>query len=177
MRLHFLTTCLATALIVALSPHSAIAQQEPQRPSVSGTWITPPEHVTVLPLPENGKAGVGAKGKDRIKIVEKDGMLTISGGDVTDTFALDGSETTNCSRSQGSCIPTKCRGRRDNGLLVLSCRIIHAGGQETLTTEKLILDADGNLQIEFRIVGKGFNTVARSTYMRQLPLVFELGEQ
>jgi hypothetical protein len=75
------------------------------------------------------------------------------------------------------CHPNKCRAHWDHGILYTSCRSTSQSGTETITTERVWIDADGNLQLDGRIVVQGVTATMHSTYMKQVGVVFDLGER
>jgi hypothetical protein len=172
--MHKLRTVASCIGLMLIGANAGIAQS---RPDFNGTWTTPQEYAARLPLPEPNKPGLAAKSALNLRITQKDSILTISGTSITDTFALNGLETHNCANYSGKCVTSRCQARWNGGMLVLSCRhpIGTAGQSEILTTQKLSLDADGNLRVETRVVGPGFNGVMNGTYVRRTNIVFDIG--
>jgi hypothetical protein len=162
------TVALALAVAAAASI-SAAAQQT----GISGVWTTPPEYVTKVPLPAQGRKGTGAKGAASLLISQTGDTVTWTGNGLTYKYALDGTVTTNCARSEGTCYPNKCRAWWEDATLTMSCRSHLASGREIITTQRAWVDQDGNLQLTGRIVTQGVTTTMQSTYIRKGVPVFE----
>jgi hypothetical protein len=158
---------LALALAVVAAT-SASAQQS----NLSGVWTTPPEYVINVPLPDQGKKGTGVKGASSLLISQAGDTVTWTGNGLTYKYALDGTVTTNCARSEGVCYPNDCRAWWEDAKLTMSCRSRFASGREVITTQRAWLDKDGNLQLSGRVATQGVTTTMHSTYVRKGALLF-----
>ncbi len=161
------------AIIIACTAKPIMAQAPT---SLQGTWTTPPELVARAPLPEKGKVGAGAKGATALRLVVSGDTVRWTGLGVTYRYVLDGSETTNCARSNGQCYDDKCRAHRLADTLITSCRSTLGGrSSEIITTQRVWIDGDGNLQLGGRVTVSGVTAALHSTYIRQGVIVFDLG--
>ena len=160
-------------LIFAFTLSIAARAEAQQHPNLSGTWAAGAADQTKAPLPAIGKIGTGVKGAATASIRQTPDTLTWTGNGLTYKYALDGSETVNCSRSQGTCFPNRCSAHWNADILYLNCRSASESGREIIETERVWIDSDGNLQLSGRVATQGVTTSMRSTFARQTTIIFD----
>ncbi|GAC1516278.1 MAG: hypothetical protein NVS1B4_10450 [Gemmatimonadaceae bacterium] len=135
------------------------------RPSFAGSWESAP--IVTPPVPMTAKPGSSGRGASQVKIVQDRSRLTVVGHDMSETYALDGSETTNFVKLNGVMVPEQCRVRWNGDELIVIGTFEMRNGERRVITKKLSLDASGALTIDITHEGKspGFHT--RTTYGRR----------
>jgi hypothetical protein len=152
------------ALLPAPQPRAGAA-----RPDLSGVWQAGAAAAT--PVPAADRPGQAVAAKARLTIAQDGATLTLSGGAVTNVYALDGAETTNhILRASGQRFAIRSRARWDGGRLVLTDHLPFSTGAHTITRE-ISVGAGGRLVIRETNAGPVSTHTLTTTYARQRPVM------
>jgi hypothetical protein len=144
------STALMSVAAVAFMASTAAAQA---KTSFAGTWNMVVDSTAMAQQQAGGRGGRGGRGGlgSTFTATQDDKTLTISRtmgqNDVKSVYNLDGSDSKNTVQGRGGPMEVVSHAKWDGNAVVISTTR-DFNGQSVTTTQKLSLDASGNLWVE-----------------------------
>jgi hypothetical protein len=156
-------TALAYALVM-VSTTSQIATGQ-ARGSFAGVWNNAPER-DVTPRMPRDRERAGGKGVATLTVTQTASALTISNGNLSSTYRLDGTPTTNYIRVNKQPVAGTFQARWEGAKLVVTGTFV-INGVTRQQVQTFSLDPSGALVLDTVITGDSQTIRLRSHYARR----------
>jgi hypothetical protein len=156
-------TALAYALVM-LSTTSRVAIGQ-ARGSFAGVWNNAPEADMMQRVPKD-RVGGGGKGVATLTVTQTAAALTISNGNLSSTYRLDGTPTTNYIRVNKQPVAGTFAARWEGARLVVTGTFV-INGVTRKQVQTFSLDPSGALVLDTVITGDSQTIRLRSHYVKR----------
>jgi hypothetical protein len=135
-------------------------------PNFEGSWRLTPGSVRHERVLEANERGSMSSPMGEIRITQRGGLITLTGGHLTSVYRLDGTPTTvKAKLADGTLLPATGRAHWEGGRLYLSFGL-EAGNLKRQETTILSFDGNGNLQLAHTGGGAGTNLSVSALFTR-----------